>query len=140
MTTNRRRQASHTTNSQRPRVIMAVAVLMIVFGAAEAVTGVTHRFFGVPTSSAAIFTYANAATGGVYAAGGLMILTMKKWAAVLAIVVLAVLIADLTARIALVATGLFPLWLFPQITAILVEAAMATVFAIYTVSNWRHVN
>jgi len=35
---------------RRPRAIVVTAVLMIVFGIAEVVTGLTHNFFGVTTT------------------------------------------------------------------------------------------
>jgi hypothetical protein len=71
---------------------------MILFGLAEVMTGFTHGFFGISTSSATIFKYA-AAFGGFYVAGGPVMLTTRKWAAALAIILL---IADVGGRVALV--------------------------------------
>jgi hypothetical protein len=67
-----------------PLGIAVVAMLMILFGLAEVVTGFTHDFFGISTSQAATFTYAAAVIGALYVVGGLLILTLKKWAARLA--------------------------------------------------------
>ena len=107
---------------------------MIIFGLAEVLTGFTHRFFGISTSPATIFTYAAAAMGGLYVASGLLILTMKKWAAVLAI---ALLIADVAGRIALADTGLYPLSSFERTFALVVGTAIAIVFAIYIAAKWQ---
>jgi hypothetical protein len=100
------KQSTEAVNHGRPRGITIVAVLMILFGLAEVVTGFTHNFFGIITSSINIFTYSAAAIGAFYVVGGLLILTMKKWAAALAIVLL---VADIVGRVSLVVTGLYPL-------------------------------
>ena len=113
---------------KRPLGIVIVAILMILFGLAEVVTGFTHNFFGISTSSISIFTYSAAAIGIFYVVAGLLSLTMKKWAAILAIVLL---IADIVGRIALVATGLYPLNSAEQIFAIIVGTVIAAIFAIY---------
>jgi hypothetical protein len=107
---------------------------MILFGFAEVMTGYTHSFLGISTSSATIFRYAAAAIGGFYVAGGFLILTMRAWAAVLAIVLL---IADVGGRVALVLTGLYPLGSFEQIFAIVTGTAVAIVFGIYIAANWK---
>jgi hypothetical protein len=124
----------HTTASGRPRGISVVALLMIVFGLAEVVTGFTHSFFGISTSTASILTYAAAVIGGLYLASGLLILTMRKWAAALAIVLL---IADVAGRIALAGTGLYALTSFRQTFAIVAGTAIAIVFAIYIAAKWK---
>lgn len=107
---------------------------MIIFGLAEVVTGFTHRFFGISTSTATIFTYAASAIGGFYVASGLLMLTMKKWAAALAIVLL---IADVAGRIALVDARLYPLSSFEQVFALGAGTGIAVVFAIYIAVKWR---
>jgi len=53
----------------RPRGIIVVAFLMILFGLAEVVTGFTHQFFGVTTANGATSAYAGALIGVLYAAG-----------------------------------------------------------------------
>ena len=118
----------------RPWGITAVALLMILFGLAEVVTGFTHKFFGISTSQAIIFTYSAAAIGLFYVVGGLLILTMKKWAAALAVVLL---IADIIGRIALVATGLYPLNSLEQIIGIIFGTVIAAIFAIYIGFKWN---
>ena len=58
---------------------------MILFGAAEVITGFTHRFFGISTALSAISTFLASGIGTLYALAGLLILTMQKWAAALAL-------------------------------------------------------
>jgi hypothetical protein len=106
------KQAVEPVNQDRPRGLIIVACLMILFGLAEVVTGSTYNFFGITTSSATIFTYSSTAIGACYVMGGLLILMMKKWAAALAIVLPG---ADIVGRIVLVMTSLYPLsglWTF----------------------------
>jgi hypothetical protein len=126
--------ACQIATNDRPRGITVVAVLMILFGLAEVMTGFTHSFLGISTSSATIFKYAATAIGGFYVAGGLLILTMRTWAAAFAIILL---IADIGGRVALVLTGLYPLGSFEQIFAIVAGTVIAIVFGIYIAANWK---
>jgi len=128
------KQSTEAMNQSRPRGMIIVAVLMILFGLAEVVTGFTHNFFGITTSSVNIFTYSAAAIGAFYVASGLLILTMKKWAAALAIVLL---IADIVGRVSLVVTGLYPLNSLEQVIGIVAGTAIAAIFAIYIGLKWR---
>ncbi len=107
---------------------------MLLAGLAEVVTGFTHSFFGISTSSQNIFTFSSAAIGLFYAAAGLLILSMKKWAAVLALVLLS---ADILGRIALVAAGLYPLDSSKNTFAIIAGTAIAALIAIYIVWKWK---
>ena len=63
----------------------------------------------------------------------MLVLTRKKWAASLAI---ALPIADVLGRIALVATAIFPIGSPIQITSIGIGTAIAIVFAIYISMKW----
>jgi hypothetical protein len=112
----------------RMRGIPIVAALMIIFGAAEVVTGFTHHFVGISTSPTALFTAAAVAIGACYAIAGALILTLRVWAARLAI---ALLIADILGRLALVVTGLYPLNSLEQLIGIIGGTAIAAGFAIY---------
>ena len=107
---------------------------MIVFGLAEVVTGFTHRFFGISTSTATIFTGVAAPIDGFYVASGLLIMTMKRWAAVLAI---ALLVADIAGRLWLADARLYPLSSFEQVFALVVGTAIAIAFAIYIAGKWN---
>jgi len=124
----------HAPDKGRPLGITVAALLMIIFGLAEVLTGFTHTFFGISTSTATIFTYAAAAIGSFYVASGLLIFTMKKWAAVLAI---ALLVADVAGRIALADTRLYPLSSFAQTVALVLGTAIAIALAIYIAVKWK---
>jgi hypothetical protein len=115
-------------NRRRPLDITIIASLMIVFGLAEIVTGFTHNFFGLHTAQGAASAYIGAIIGALYAAAGLLILTMKRYAAILAIALLLVVVAG---RVAMVMTRLYPVGNFRQTAAIVVGTSIAAGFAIY---------
>ncbi len=117
----------------RPRTITVAAILMIVFGSAEVRTGLTHKFFGLSTAPVTLSTYIGMAIGSLYAAAGLLILTMKRRAAGIAIVLLIVVILG---RIGMVVAGLYPVDSVKQILAILLGTSIACVFAIYIRRNF----
>ena len=120
--------------NKRPLTITIVALLMILFGLIEVVTAFTHSFLGITTSQAALFTYSAVAIGIFYVIAGLLILTMKKWAAALAIILLA---ADIIGRITLVGIGLYPLNSLEQVIGIIGGTTIAIIFAIYIGSKWN---
>ncbi len=68
-----------------------------------------------------------AVVGVLYVAAGLLILTMRKLAAAIAILLLG---ADIAGRIALVVLGLYPMTSFKQSFAIVVGTTIAAVFAL----------
>ncbi len=123
----------HNTASRRPLGITLVAILMILFGLIEVVTSFTHHFVGISTSPTLLFTASAAVIGLCYAVGGGLILTMKKGAAALAIVLLLV---DILGRIALVVVGLYPLNSLEQIIGIVGGTAIAIAFAVYIRTQW----
>ena len=122
-------------SQSRHRGLTAIALLMILFGLAEVVTSFTHKFFGISTAAVRAGTYMAAAIGGLYILSGVLVLTMKKWAAALAIVCL---IADIAGRIALVRTGFYPTDSFRQECAIITGTAVVAAFAVYIGSKWKH--
>ncbi len=68
---------------------------MILFGLAEVATGFTHNFLGlITTTNGALATYGAAGIGALYAVGGLLILTARKWGESLALLCLAVVIVE----------------------------------------------
>ena len=122
-------------NQHRPWGITLVAVLMILFGLAEVATGFTHNFLGlISTTGITLATYGAGAVGALYAVGGLFLLTMKKWAAKIAMVCLVLVVVG---RIALVLTGLYPLTSFLQDLSIIVGTALAIIFAVYIGLKWK---
>jgi hypothetical protein len=106
---------------------------MIVFGLAEIVTAFTHRFFGVSIAHVTLATYTGFAIGVLYAAAGLLILTMKKWAAALAIVLL---IVDIVGRVWMTVTGLYPVDTLRQALAIVFGTLIVAGFAVYIGLRW----
>ena len=119
------------TNEQTqtlPTGIKIAAVLMIIFGFAEIVTGFRHEFFGLTTSQATISTVIGATIGAFYFASGFLVLTKKRKLAILAIVLL---IADAIGRISMVATGLYPIGYGLQTFAIITGTSIVVFFAIY---------
>ena len=75
-----------------------------------------------------------AAIGTLYIAGGLLILTLKRQAARLAILCL---VADIVGRLVMVMTGLYPTNSFKQIIAIGLGTVIAAIFAIYIGSKQK---
>jgi hypothetical protein len=126
-------RVEESVNRNRPLGIVVVAVLMIAFGLAEMTTGRTHNFFGVSTAKVTASAYAGAAIGALYAAAGLLILSMKRWAAALAIVFL---IVDIIGRIAMVVTDLYPVDSFKQISAIILGTSIVAGFVVYIRLKW----
>ncbi len=112
--------------------IILAACLMILFGLAEVVTGFSHNFFGITTSSGSLVSYASAAIGACYVVSGVLVLTLKRWAAVLAIVFLGV---DVIGRVALVVAGLYPTNSVKNTFSIVAGTLIAVIFAIYV--GWR---
>ena len=123
------------TDKTFPRGIILVAVVMIVFGLAEVVTGITHQFFGLTTASSDISTYLGVALGLFYLVGGILILTRKRWGALIAIILLC---GDVLGRIAMVIFGLYPVDSFRQIFGIVAGTAIAALFAVYISLNLKY--
>ena len=116
------------------RGLTIIGVLMILFGGAEVITGFTHKFLGISTAIGVTSTFLTSGIGTLYAVAGLLVVTMRRWAASLALACLVVVVAG---RIALVVTGLFPLDSFEQTFAITVGTGIAASFAIYIGCKWR---
>jgi len=95
----------HTVPLRRPWDLVVVAGFTILAGFAEVVTGFSHNFFGITTSGVALFTVAASGIGLSYLASGVLMLTMKRWAATVALVLLGI---DILGRILLAVTGLYP--------------------------------
>jgi hypothetical protein len=118
----------------RPLGIVIAAVFTILAGLAEVVTGFTHNFFGITTSSITLFTYSSAVIGVCYVAAGLLILTMKKWAAALA---MALLGADIVGRVVLVLTGLYPTDSLKNTLSIIAGTIIVAIVALYIGWKWK---
>jgi hypothetical protein len=95
----------HTVPLRRPWDLIVVAGFTILAGFAEVATGFSHNFFGITTPGVALFTVAATGIGLSYLASGILMLTMKRWAATVALVLLSI---DILGRILLAVTGLYP--------------------------------
>jgi hypothetical protein len=115
-------------NRNRARAVNIVAVLMILFGIAEAFAGIRHNFFGIHTANVSMSAYLGATIGVLYAIAGALILTMKKRVVALALVLLILVIIG---RVAMVVTGFYPIDSRPQLVAIALGTTIAVAFAIF---------
>jgi len=122
-------------SSGRKRIpvgIIVVSVIMILFGLLEIVTAFSHSFFGITTLGTSIATLSSAPIGALYVLAGLLILTLKKWGFVLAIIFL---VLDILGRLSLVATGLYPLNTAENIYGIISGTGIALIIAVYIYSR-----
>jgi len=101
---------------------------MILFGFLEVVTGFSHNFAGISTSTSVAFTLLGASIGAFYSIAGLLTLTMNRWAVLAAVVLL---VSDIIGRLGLVASGLFLLDSTANIAGIVGGTSIAAVFAVY---------
>ncbi len=123
-----------SVQGRRPRDLLVIALLMILFGLAEVATSFTHNFFGVNTAAGDASTAAGTAVGMLYVLSGVFILPVRKWGAALAIICLA---ADVVGRVAMVATGLYPLDSAKQTFAMIMGTLIAALFAVYIGLKWK---
>ncbi len=112
----------------RPRGIIVVALLMIVFGCAEVVTAFTHNFFGLHITPGEPSAYVGATLGVLYAAAGLLILSMRRRAALMAVGFLIVVVVG---RILMTVAGLYPITSIRQALAMAAGTSIAAGFAVY---------
>jgi len=101
---------------------------MVLFGLAEVSTGFSGNFLNViSTTTTTEYTVVSVAIGAFYCFAGLLVLTMKRRAAALAIVLLG---ADVLGRVGMVAAGLYPLN-GVDAASIVAGTAIAAIFAVY---------
>ncbi len=128
----------HVSSRSRPTwknfaiLITIVSMLMILFGLAEIVTSFTHQFFGLSTADNPLAIILGVILGAFYTTGGLVLLTKKTWAAIMA---LALLGGDILGRIAMVILKLYPIDSFRQGFGILAGTLIAVIFAGYIFFN-----
>jgi len=116
------------SNKPFPLALLIIAGLMILFRLVEVATGFTHQFFGLTTARVAWATYLGVSLGLFYVASGILVLTKRSWAAIIALVLLG---GDVLGRIGMVVFGLYPLDSFRQTFGIIAETVIALFFAIY---------
>jgi hypothetical protein len=121
-----------------PRGLAVAAALMVAFGLAEILTafnvGWFAHTFGIPRSP--VFTYLGAAVGVLYVLSGALILTMRRWAAALAIACLG---AAIVGRVLLVATGAYPVGSLLPGVSVAIGTGVVALFAVYVAWAWRFV-
>lgn len=118
--------------ANRPRGILVVSGLMVLFGLSEMTTGVTHTFLGIATAPGSASTTAGVVLGALYAAAGVLLLTMRRAGAALAVLLLVAIVAG---RVALVASGLIPIHSLRQLVSIAAGTSIVALFALYI--GWR---
>jgi|GraSoiStandDraft_27_1057306.scaffolds.fasta_scaffold128565_3 hypothetical protein len=128
------KQSMEPVNRSRPFGIIVAAAFTVLAGLAEVVTGFTHNFFGITTSSVTIFTYSAAVIGLFYLAAGLLILTMRRWAAATALVLLG---ADIVGRLVLVVTGLYPTDSLKNTLSVIAGTVLVALVALYIGWKWK---
>jgi len=129
-----RRKLYRLYEARRPLDLLIVAIFTILAGLAEIVTGFTHTFFGITTASNTLFTSSASVIGLFYAASGFLLLTMRMWAATLAIVLLG---ADIVGRVALVLAGLYPTDSLKNTLSIIAGTTIVAIVALYIGWKWK---
>ena len=124
----------HTVPLRRPWDLILVAGFTILAGFAEVVTGFSHEFFGITTSGVALFTAAATAIGLSYLASGVLMLTMKRWAATVALVLLSI---DILGRFLLAVTGLYPTDTAKNTFSFIAGTLIVALVALYVGWKWR---
>jgi hypothetical protein len=128
------KQSLEPVNQRRPFGILVAAVFTVIAGLAEVVTGFTHTFFGITTSSITVFTYSATVIGLCYLAAGLLILTMRRRAAALALVLLGV---DIVGRLVLVVTDLYPTDSLKNTLSVIAGTVLVALVALYIGWKWK---
>lgn len=109
-----------------------IAILAIVFGAAEIVTGFKHEFFGIVIQAGYLSTIAGATLGLIYVISGIVLYTGNKKMIDLSILLFAIIVFG---RIFMVLAGLFPTDTPTQVISIVIGTSIAALFGIYV--HWR---
>ena len=121
-------------NEKRPIGITIVGIFAVIAGLGEIVVGFTGNYLGILSHSLTP-SFATGLVGSFYSLGGLcLLITRKKWGAVLGILFIA---AEIFGRVYLVMTGIAPAAGADAIK-ILIGAVIALALIIYIVSKWRY--
>jgi hypothetical protein len=120
-------------NQNRPTGITIVAVFAIISGLGEIVVGFTGNYLGILSKSIAPAVSA-VIIGAFYSIGGLSLLvTRKKWGAVLSIIFIG---AEILGRVFLVMTGIAPSN-GTDAVKITVGGAIALALVLYIGLKWK---
>ncbi|GAB2725651.1 hypothetical protein ACX801_24245 [Arthrobacter bambusae] len=121
------------TTVRKQTLVFVVAVLMIIFGFAEVVTGFAHDFVGLVTAADALTTVMGVGLGLCYVAGGTLLLWFTR-GTVLAAVLL--LLVDILGRIAMTLSGMYPVDTPKQVIGIVGGTFVAVIFA--GIAFWKY--
>ncbi len=119
---------------RRPWHLIFISGFTILAGLAEVVTGLSHKFFGITTSGVPMSTVAGVGIGLSYLASGVLVLTMKKWAASIALVLLSI---DIAGRILLAVTGLYPTDTAKNTFSLIAGTMIVALVAAYIGWKWK---
>jgi hypothetical protein len=111
-----------------------VAVYLIASSIFQVATESMFKPSGLGAMGLATFTLWSAVLSGLYALAGLLLLTMKKWAGAVALLLL---IAVVVRNVAFVGASHFPLGSFPPTFALIVGNALVMACAVYVGTQWR---
>ncbi len=117
----------------RPLGILAVSVLLILFGMAEVVPSFTRLFLLISRPRVPAATWMGALTGLFYCTSGILLLPLRRRLAFLSLLFLA---GAFLGRIVMMVAGLYPMNSFLQSLAMSVGTSMAAFFAIYILLKW----
>jgi len=122
-------------NRKRPTGVTIAAVYAIIAGTGEVIVGFSGNYLGIlsiPLPPAA--AYPAAISGVFYILGGLsLLITRKKWGAVLGIIFIG---AEILGRVYIVVAGLFPINR-TNVFDIIVGAAIAVTVIFYIGWKWK---
>ncbi len=122
----------NTISRTRHIGIIAVSIFAIVAGLGEIVVGFTGNYLGIlskdirPSLSTAVI-------GAFYSLGGLSLLTMRKWGAVLGILFIS---AEILGRVYLVMAGIAPSSVGDALKVV-IGGAIALAVILYICSQWK---
>jgi hypothetical protein len=119
---------------KKDKLVIIISLLMIIFGIAEIVTGIRHEFFGLVTTEQLITTIVGIGLGLCYLLGGIFLFVYKKWSLILSLVLL---ILDITGRLIMIFTGMYPISTAYQTFGIVTGTLVATFFAVIVFIKMR---
>jgi hypothetical protein len=122
------------TCPQKPRDILIICSLLIIFGVAEIYAAFSHNFFGISTSKESIAEYSSALIGSFYVVAGLSLIPATRRGAILAV---SFLILDVIGRLVLVVSGYYLMNSLENSAGMAVGTLIAVIFAIYVVIVMR---
>ena len=125
------------TGIKKEKLLTFFALLMIIFGIAETVTGVRHEFYGLVTTADTITKVVGFFLGLCYFFSGVLLLTFKRKPANIAFILLCI---DVAGRLLMVITGMYPVDSTMQIVGITGGTSIAFLFAVYVYFKRQKLN